>query len=48
MIAARGLGETTDTGHRVRIIVKGFIKVPDAEEKNDAGILRLESGALLE
>ena len=31
MIAARGLGETTDTGHRVRIIVKGFIKVPDAQ-----------------
>ena len=31
MIAARGLGEITDTGHRVRIIVKCFIKVPNAQ-----------------
>ena len=48
MIAARSLGEIADTGHRVRIIVKCFIEVPDAQEKNDAGVLALQPGVLVE
>jgi len=48
MIAAGGLGQITDTGQRVRIIVKCFIEVPDAQEKNDAGVLAFQPGVLVE
>ena len=30
-LAARSLSKRTDTGNRVRIIVKGFVEVPDAQ-----------------
>jgi len=48
MIAARGLSEIADTGHGVGIFVKCFIKVPDAQKKNDAGVLAFQPGVLLE
>ncbi len=31
MPAARGLSERTDTGNRVRIVVKALIEVPDTQ-----------------
>ena len=46
--AARCLGKRQDTGYRVRIFVKGFIEVPDAQQENDAGVLAFQPGVLLE
>jgi len=48
MIGARGLGEIADTGDCIRIIVKSFIEVPDAQEKNHAGVLAFQPGVPLE
>jgi len=48
MIATGGFGEIADTGQRVRIIVKRLVKVPDAQEKNDAGVLAFQPGVLVE
>ena len=33
-LAARGLGKRQDAGNRVRIIVKRFPEIPDAQEQN--------------
>lgn len=40
--------EGQDAGNCVRIIVKGFIEVPDTEQENDARVLALQPGVLLE
>jgi hypothetical protein len=48
MIATGGFGEIAGTGQRVRIIVKGFIEVPDAQEKKHAGVLAFQPGVLVE
>jgi hypothetical protein len=47
-LAARGPGKRQDADNRVRIVVKRFIEVPDAQEKNDAGVLAFQPGVLLE
>jgi hypothetical protein len=47
-LAARGPGKRQDAGNCVRIIVKRFTKVPDAQQEYDAGVLAFQPGVLVE
>jgi hypothetical protein len=47
-LAARGRGKGQDAGNRVRIVVKRFPEIADAQEKNDAWVLAFQPGVLLE
>lgn len=48
MIGARRKGKGQDAGDRIRVFIKRLPEVTDAKQKNNAGVLRLQGGALLE